>query len=134
MLLSFISLQPINALAQGTAFTYQGRLNTGSNPANGSYNLTFTLFTTGSGGSAAAGPVTNSATAVSNGLFTVTLNFGNGLFNGTAYWLEIGVATNGSTSFQTLSPRQFLTPTPYAIYGENAGTAVLASGPIAPRA
>ena len=127
MLLSFISLQPINALAQGTAFTYQGRLNTGSNPANGSYNLTFTLFTTGSGGSAAAGPVTNSATAVSNGLFTVTLNFGNGLFNGTAYWLEIGVATNGSTSFQTLSPRQFLTPTPYAIYGENAGTAVLAN-------
>src|SRR5215831_4447655 len=67
-------------LAQGTAFTYQGRLNTGSNPANGSYNLTFALFTAGSGGSAAAGPVTNSATAVSNGLFTVTLDFGSGLF------------------------------------------------------
>jgi hypothetical protein len=127
MILSFISLQPLSTSAQGTAFTYQGRLNTGSNPANGSYNLTFTLFTTGSGGSATAGPLTNSATAVSNGLFTVTLDFGSGLFNGTAYWLEIGVATNGSTSFQILSPRQSLTPTPYAIYGENAGTAVLAN-------
>jgi hypothetical protein len=121
------NLQPTTACAQGTAFAYQGRLNTGSGPANGSYNLTFALFNVSSGGSASAGPLTNSATTVSNGLFTVTLNFGNGVFNGTAYWLEIGVATNGSTSFQTLSPRQPLTPTPYAIYGENAGTAVLAS-------
>ena len=127
VLFSTFGLQPTTVRAQGTAFTYQGRLNTGSNPANGSYNLTFALFNVSSGGSAAAGPLTNSAATVSNGLFTVTLNFGNGVFNGTAYWLEIGVATNGSTSFQILSPRQPVTPTPYAVYGENAGTAVLAS-------
>ena len=32
------------ALAQGTAFTYQGRLNDGGNPANGSYDLRFALY------------------------------------------------------------------------------------------
>ena len=31
------------AFAQGTAFTYQGRLNDGGNPANGIYDLRFTV-------------------------------------------------------------------------------------------
>ena len=30
--------------AQGTAFTYQGRLNVGTNGANGVYDLRFALF------------------------------------------------------------------------------------------
>ena len=33
-----------SAAAQGTAFTYQGRLNDGGNPANGFYDLTFQLW------------------------------------------------------------------------------------------
>src|ERR1017187_2038320 len=37
------------AIAQGTAFTYQGRLNVGTNQANGSYDLTFALFGASSG-------------------------------------------------------------------------------------
>src|SRR5688572_8281239 len=64
------------ARAQGTAFTYQGRLNDAGGPARGNYDLTFTLFGASNGGSALAGPLTNSPTAVSNGLFSVTLNFG----------------------------------------------------------
>ena len=63
------------AAAQGTAFTYQGRLNDGSGPANGLYDLTFNLYNTSSGGSAVAGPVTLTATGVTNGLFTVALDF-----------------------------------------------------------
>jgi hypothetical protein len=114
--------------AQGTAFTYQGRLNNGANPANGSYDLTFTLFGTNSGGNA-FGSLTNSPTAVTNGLFTVTLDFGN-QFPGADRWLEIGLRTNGGGAFTTLTPRQQLTPTPYAIYAETAnglGGTVLAS-------
>jgi hypothetical protein len=38
--------------ALGTAFTYQGLLNTGGSPANGSYDLTFQLFTSASNGTA----------------------------------------------------------------------------------
>ena len=32
------------ALGQTTAFTYQGKLTDGGNPANGSYDLQFALF------------------------------------------------------------------------------------------
>src|ERR1017187_8010911 len=73
-----------NSHAQGTAFTYNGKLNAGGGPANGSYDLSFTLFPASSGGPQAAAPATNTATAVSNGLFTVTLDFGTGVFNGTS--------------------------------------------------
>jgi hypothetical protein len=98
-------------------------LNDGANPANGVYDLAFMLFDANSGGSAVAGPITNTATAVSNGLFTVMLDFGTGVFTGPAYWLEMGVRSNGGSSFTTLSPRQLITPSPYAIYAPNAGAA-----------
>ena len=64
--------------AQGTAFTYQGRLNNGGSPASGSYDLKFSLFNTPSNGAAMAGPLMVSGTAVSNGLFTATIDFGAG--------------------------------------------------------
>ena len=109
------------ARAQGTAFTYQGRLNDASGPAHGSYDLTFTLFyINGPASEKAAGPITNTATAISNGLFTATLDFG--AFNGPNYWLEIGVRTNGNGAFTTLNPRQPITPTPYALFAVTAGT------------
>jgi hypothetical protein len=106
--------------AQGTAFTYQGSLHNNGAPANGLFDLTFSVFGASSGGSAIAGPMTNAATGVTNGLFTVTLDFGSAPFGGDSRWLEIGVRANGGAAFATLSPRQELTPTPYAIF---AGTA-----------
>ncbi len=109
--------------AQGTAFIYQGRLNNNDSPANGSYDLSFSLYTVNSGGSAFAGPVTPAATSVSNGLFTVTLDFGSSVFTGPTYWLDISVRTNGGGAYTELSPRQQIAPTPYTIYSEKAGTA-----------
>jgi hypothetical protein len=111
----------------GTDFTYQGQLADGGNPANGSYDLMFTLYSTALSPAILAGPLTNSATAVTNGLFTVTLDFGADVFAGNARWLGIGVRTNGAAvDFTPLTPRQALTPTPYSIYADNAGTAVTA--------
>ena len=69
--------------------------------------------------------MTNSPITVSNGLFTATLDFGTGIFDGTAYWLEVAVRTNGGSSFTTLMQRQELTPDPYAIYAEGANAAGL---------
>ena len=120
LLLSALNSQLSTACAQGTAFTYQGRLNNGVAAANGSYDLTFSLFNTNAGGVAVAGPVTNSTTAVSNGLFTVTIDFGAGIFTGTSNWLQIAVSTNGANDYSTLSPRQQLTPVPYAIFANTA--------------
>lgn len=107
------------ALAQGTAFTYQGRLDSGGTAANGIYDLRFTIYDLGSGGAQQGSAVTNAATAVSNGLFTVTLDFGN-QFPGAGRWLEIGVRTNDVGGFVPLSPRQALLPTPYAIHAARA--------------
>src|ERR1022692_3252304 len=79
-----------NLHAQGTAFTYQGRLNDTGQPANGSYDLTFSLFNTSNGVGQISGTLTNSAVAVSNGLFTAILDFGAN-FPGADRWLEISV-------------------------------------------
>ena len=65
---------------------------------------------------------------VANGLFTTTLDFGASPFNvGQGRWLQIGVGTNGATSFTALAPRQSLLAAPYSLYAPNSGTAALAS-------
>jgi hypothetical protein len=107
-------------LAQGTAFTYQGRLNDASGPANGRYDLSFRLFATNTTGVVIAAPVTNSAIAVTNGLFATLVDFGPGIFMGGSNWLELAVSTNGANSFATLTPRQQVTPTPYALFANTA--------------
>jgi len=114
------------AAAQGTAFTYQGRLNNGGNFVTGSFDFTLTLYNTNLNGVPVAGPVTNTAIGVTNSLFTMTADFGPGVFNGAVYWLEIGARTNGGGGFSILAPRQPIMPTPYAIYAESANAANLA--------
>ena len=52
---------------------------------------------------------------VTNGLFTVTLDFGTAAFQGDARWLQIAVRPTGGGSYTTLAPRQALTATPYAM-------------------
>ena len=119
----FTTVNP--AFAQGTAFTYQGRLNDGANSATGIYDLRFAIYDAAGAGAQQGNTLTNSAAAVSNGLFTVTLDFGAGVFTGLARWLEIGVRTNGSVSaYTTLGPRQPLTPTPYAIFSATSSNVV----------
>jgi hypothetical protein len=115
---SLTGLFTFNAFAQGTAFTYQGRLNNGANPAGGIYDVRFTVYDDAGAGNV-WGVLTNAATPVTNGLFTVTLDFGSGVFTGNPRWLEIAVRTNSATAFATLAPRQPITPTPYAITAEN---------------
>jgi lysophospholipase L1-like esterase len=108
--------------AQTTAFQYQGRLDESGKRANGSYDFSFGLFAANVGGRPAAPALTNSALVVSNGYFLAILDFGP-LFDGTPFWLEIGVRSNGSAgAFVTLSPRQPLSPVPYALFAPTAGT------------
>lgn len=133
----FILLIVVNLLAatgplaaQITAFTYQGRLTDNGAPANGIYDLRFTIYDSASGGEAVAGSVTNTALGVSNGLFTVTLDFGTGIFDGSSRWLDTGARTNGAADFTMLDPRQLLTPAPTAIFATTAATALNISGTI----
>jgi hypothetical protein len=111
------------ALAQTTAFTYQGKLTDAGNPANGNFDLQFKLFdtvTVGTGAQQGITLVRNPVTA-SAGVFTVTLDFGANVFSGADRYLEIGVRPAGSGSAYTLlAPRQPLTSSPYAIQTLNA--------------
>lgn len=120
VLLSAFNLQISTGFAQGTAFSYQGRLTDNSGPATGLYDMRFSVWDAATNGTRLAG-LTNSAVAVSGGYFTVTLDFGPGVFTGPDRWLNISVCTNGSTAGYTgLSPRQQLTPAPYAIQAGSA--------------
>src|SRR5579862_9528070 len=118
-LLSGINYRLSTAFAQGTAFTYQGQLYSSGSLANGGYDLKLTLFDAVTNGSIVAGPITNTAVPVTNGLFTTVMDFGE-VFDGNPYWLRIQVETNGAGSFTALSPRQQLTPAPYAEFATTA--------------
>lgn len=100
----------------GTAFTYQGRLTDGGSPANGSHDFEFKLWDEPTAGGQVGSTVTKNNVTVTNGLFTVQLDFGNNAFNGDARYLGIGVRPGTSTgAYTTLAPRQALTATPYAL-------------------
>ena len=82
--------------------------------------MRFTVCDALANGNIVAGPLTNSATGVTNGLFAVTLDFGSGVFTGSNRWLEMAARTNGAAAFTTLAPRQPILPTPYAIMANSA--------------
>jgi hypothetical protein len=98
----------------GTAFTYQGYLEDEETPANGTYTLCFSLWTDSSFAAQVGGDITLVGVPITDGLFTVELDFGD-VFDGTALWLEIEVQGPGDLDYTILSPRQPLTPVPYAI-------------------
>ncbi len=108
---------PHQATAQSTtAFTYQGQLRDGGTNANGTYTMTFKLYDAITNGNQIGIAITNSPT-LGNGLFSVNLDFGTGVFDGSARWLDITVAKGSNT--ETLTPRVSITPVPYALYAFN---------------
>ena len=109
----------------GTSFTYQGRLTTagGNLPAQGDFDLRFTLYTSPIGGTS-TNLLTITNLTVSDGLFTTTLDFGPAVFDGRPYWMEIEVRPVQTTNFGApLLPRQQIIGAPYALYAVNAGVA-----------
>ncbi len=113
------------AYAQSSAFTYQGKLTDASLPANGQYDFLFSLYDSG-GTFLVSGTIAD--VQVTDGIFTVNLDFGSPLFvANTANSLEIAVRPGASTgAYTTLTPRQPLTSAPYAVKSLNADTAATA--------
>jgi len=112
-----------HATALGTAFTYQGRLDDTGQCADGYYAFQFSLWDQQApGGTKLFDNTTDtSEVLVTNGLFTVTLDFGPAAFTGNTYYLDTMVHTNTFPTFTDLSPRLLIMPTPYAIYAETSG-------------
>ena len=104
----------------GTAFTYQGQLKSDGAPYNGACDLKVGLWDALNNGNQ-LGTQTVTNVSLTDGYFTVQLDYGEGKFLGEARWLDISVrCPAGSGSYTPLTPRQPLTPTPYALYGKAA--------------
>src|SRR5438552_2741530 len=112
--LAFNWLNP--TYAQMTTFSYQGRLAINGVPANGLYDLNFTLYDAPSGGHIVASPAFRAPLRVTNGLFTVTIDLGASPFSGGDRWLELAARPSFSgVPLTILVPRQAITAAPYAI-------------------
>lgn len=119
-LLPVFDLHLSTLFAQGTAFTYQGRLSSSGSPAGGTYDFRFRLAADPLGNTYLGSPVLTNGVAVNNGLFVATIDFGPDWFNGSNYWLEVDVRTNRASGYSALTPLQMFTPTPYAIFATTA--------------
>jgi hypothetical protein len=122
LLLLVLLIIPVLARAQSTAFTYTGRLNNNGAPVNGAHDLRVTIYDAIAAGNAISGPINVSPVDVANGLFTVRIDFGAGVFTGPARWLNIEVRPAGAANYTPLSPRQEMTSSPYAIQAQTAGS------------
>lgn len=100
----------------GTAFTYQGYLKKGGTPYNGNCDFVFSLWDAATEGNQIGSNQDRLNVSVSNGLFTVQLDFGADAFQGDARWLWVRVrCPAGGGDYTILDPRQPLTPAPYAL-------------------
>ena len=72
------------AVAQTTTFTYQGRFTDGGTATNGVYDLQFKLFDSSNvgAGNQVGTTITNATVAITDGVFTVQLDFGAAAFPG----------------------------------------------------
>lgn len=113
---------PETQAALGTEFTYQGHLKLGGGAINQPCDFGFSLWDSESG---TTGKIGSSQylmdVPVQNGRFTAVMDFGAGSFQGDERWLEIEVRyPTDIDPWVTLTPRQKLTATPYALYALNS--------------
>lgn len=103
-----------------TAFTYQGSLKTGALLANGTFDMVFRLYDVTNVQVGAS--IEKASVPVTNGVFTVELDFGS-LFP-PATQLEIGIRPGGTAGAYTfLTPKHALTSVPYAVRASRATVA-----------
>lgn len=117
------------AQALGTAFTYQGRIAQTGNAVTGVLDLEFQVYDSVAGPTSVSAALAIADVVCTDGLFTVPLDFGAGVFGGNRRWLEIRVSPNfPGTPYTVLTPRQELTATPNALFASLAGNANLLDG------
>jgi hypothetical protein len=115
LVISSLFLSSVSAATFESITTYAGRLTESGAPANGTVPMVFTLYDAANGGTSVSSSIPFDV-PVSNGLFSVDLDFGGPVYNGDARWLQIEI--NGTL----LAPRQRVSPTAYAVYAATANT------------
>ena len=100
---------PFTTAHADTEITYQGELTQNGALADGAFDMSFALWDSLAGGAQIGSTISLRGVQVTEGRFAVELDFGADAFDNSARWLEIMVGAN------TLTPRQPITRTPYAI-------------------
>jgi hypothetical protein len=114
--ISVLLTSPAVADPVGTEFTYQGELQQLGAPANGAFDFEFNLFDVEIDGIALTAPYRLEDVIVQDGVFTVELDFGSDVFDGTQLWLGVAVRESASVAEYTpLTPWQKLTASPFAL-------------------
>jgi hypothetical protein len=70
----------------GSSFTYQGQVKDTNVPVTGNCDFQFSMWNALSGGTQIGSMLTQTGVTVSEGLFTVALDFGAAAFDGSARW------------------------------------------------
>ena len=109
-----------NAATQGSSFTYQGELLVSGQVANGNYEFEAQFYDAATNG-VNIGNNFNIVSTISNGLFTLQLDIGDGAFVGNEVWLELLVKPAGGNTQIHLLPRQLITNSPYSIQSSFVG-------------
>ena len=113
------------------SFTYQGKLTVSGAPASGAYDLRFRMFEAESGGPQLGVDATVDDVSVTNGIFTVELDFGPGAIAAGQRWIEMEVRPGASTDvYHLLSPRQKITAAPYSTLADRSMSADFAESAI----
>lgn len=116
-----VLLFSISVDAQTTAFNFQGRLNDGTSPANGRYDLQFKLFDAITGGAQVGSTADRPNLTLINGVFSTTLDYGASAFMGGVRFVEISVKPNGSpNAYVVLGARQQILSVPFSVRAANA--------------
>lgn len=124
-----MALVTSSAVAQSTAFTYQGELKSGGQLATGLFDLEFKLFDASSGGTQLGPTLCVDNLNVVSGRFTIEVDFGQQFTVPSTRFLEIqaradsGLDCSNLAGFVGLSPRQPITPAPDALFAVNAQVA-----------
>ena len=123
-LLAMVAALPVTG--HGTVpgqVNYQGYLtDIEGKPLNGAYGMVFSIYNVSTGGAELWWEDQN--VSVTDGIYNVQLGAVNPLdlkfFSENAVYLEVNIFNSDTKEWETLSPRQQLTSTPYAFLAENA--------------
>lgn len=124
---------PMPVFAQ-TAFPFTGKLVISGVSVTGSYDFQFKLYTAASGGTQVGATLTRLGVAVSNGNYTVTLDFGADSFGSAPLYVQALDRKSGTTTYTNISGRLQVAQR-FAILSANTqalqGTAVSSVSPLA---
>ena len=103
----------------GSRFSYQGQLQFNDISVTGAYDFKIELWTQLTGGGFFGPALEIADVEVTDGIFTLELDFTESPFTGDDLFLKIQVREGASTgNYITMSPRQRINATPYAIQAD----------------